>query len=515
MARITKITEIKSATKKKRVAAYARVSTEHDSQLLSLETQKAHYEIWIKSNPEWEYVGLYYDEGISGTKKENRPALMRMIADCESGLIDLVVTKSISRFARNTTICLELVRKLLDLNIPIFFEKENINTETMESELLLSIMSSLAESESVSISENNKWGIKHLFENGTFKCSSTPYGYYWDKEKGKMVINPEQAEVVKYIFTQVLAGVGTADIAKKLSEAEVPTKKGGKWTGHTIIGIVKNERYIGDCLFQKTYTDSQFNRKANYGEKDQYYVENHHEAIVSKETYKAANDVINQRRKEKGIISESSKYLKRYPLSGKVICGECGGVFKRKKFTNRVSLACTNHVADKESCSMKYLNLEDVERAFATMINKLIFARNKVLKPFLEGLLQGNKAETLIQIHTLESELESIAEKKQTLKGLFSQGILEPAIYMQEINLLTAETEKLTMQKNSLSYTAGVDMKHIEETKKLLTYTQHAEMLIGFDAEIFETFVEQIVVKSYTELEFCMKCGLRLIERIG
>ena len=172
--------------KRLRVAAYCRVSTASDEQLVSLETQKAHYEEYIASNPEWEFAGLYYDEGLSGTKKEKRPALLQMITDCENGKIDFIVTKSLSRFARNTTDCLELVRRLLKLHISIYFEKENLNTGSMETELFLSVMSSLAESESVSISENNKWGARHRFENGTFRLSYAPYGY--SLTDGKLVI---------------------------------------------------------------------------------------------------------------------------------------------------------------------------------------------------------------------------------------------------------------------------------------------------------------------------------------
>ena len=178
MKSITKIEPIKVRTSavKIRVAAYCRVSTDSDEQLISLDAQKTHYEEEINANPEYTFAGLYYDEGITGTSKEKRPALLQMIADCEAGKIDRIVTKSLSRFARNTTDCLELVRKLLDLGIPVFFEKENIDTGAMESELLLAIMSSLAESESVSISENNKWGARHRFENGTFKIGYAPYG---------------------------------------------------------------------------------------------------------------------------------------------------------------------------------------------------------------------------------------------------------------------------------------------------------------------------------------------------
>ena len=273
MAIITKIEENKAVIGKKKVAAYCRVSTDQDDQLLSLETQKAHYESWIQGHSDWEYAGLYYDEGLSGTKMDTRPSLLRMMEDCKHGLIDYVVTKSVSRLARNTADFLTIVRTLLDLGIPIYFEKENIDTGSMENELMLSIMSSIAESESVSISENNKWSIQRKFKNGTYKCSYPPYGYDWDKKNGEMVVNPEQAEIVRYIFAQTLAGVGTHDIAKDLMAKGVPTKKGGKWTGHTVNGIIRNEKYTGDCLFQKTYTDSYFVRRRNLGELDQYYVE--------------------------------------------------------------------------------------------------------------------------------------------------------------------------------------------------------------------------------------------------
>ena len=175
MKKITKIEPSGEhiAARKLRVAAYCRVSTDMEIQLASLEAQKTHYEALINSNPEWEFAGLYYDEGITGTKKEVRPALMKMIADCEEGRIQRILTKSLSRFSRNTTDCLELVRKLLGIGVTIYFEKENIDTGEMESELLLTVMSSLAESESVSISENSKWGVRHRFKNGTYKISSS------------------------------------------------------------------------------------------------------------------------------------------------------------------------------------------------------------------------------------------------------------------------------------------------------------------------------------------------------
>ena len=329
MKRITKIEENKALSLKKkiRVAAYCRVSTASDEQLISLEAQKAHYEDYIKSNDEWEYAGLYYDEGITGTKKECRDGLLSLVDACEKGMVDLVITKSISRFSRNTTDCLELVRKLLDLKVTVIFEKENINTGAMESELMLSILSSLAESESVSISENSKWSVQKRFQNGTFIISYPPYGY--KNENGEMVIVPEQAEVVKQIFADTLAGKSTHAIAKELNERGVASKKGGNWTPGTINAIIRNEKFTGDAIFQKTYTDSSFNRHLNKGECDQYLCKGHHEAIVSHEVFEKANEVLDQRGKEKGNGVNTQRYQNRYGFSGRIRCGECGGVSVR------------------------------------------------------------------------------------------------------------------------------------------------------------------------------------------
>ena len=268
---------------KLRVAAYCRVSTDSEEQLVSLATQRNHYEAYITANPDWEFAGIYYDEGITGTKKEKRPALLRLIDDCEHKKIDFIVTKSISRFARNTTDCLELVRKLLELTVYIYFEKENLNTGSMESELMLSILSGLAENESVSIAENSTWSIQRRFQNGTFKLAYAPYGY--DVIEGKLVLQPEQAPIVKAMFDQTLAGIGTDAIAKELNAKKIPAKRGTHWTATTVRGILKNENYTGDAIFQKTYTDSHFNRHHNHGEKDKYRVEHHHEAIITKDMF--------------------------------------------------------------------------------------------------------------------------------------------------------------------------------------------------------------------------------------
>ena len=233
--------------------------------------------------------------------------MLKLVEDCEKGLIDLVITKSISRLSRNTTDCLALVRKFLNYDVYIIFEKENIHTGSMESELMLAILASMAESEVRSISENEKWSIKKRFQNGTYIFSYPPYGY--TNVDGEMVIVPEQAEIVKQIFADCLAGKSTHIIAKELNERGIPSRKGGKWTGGTINGILTNEKYIGAALYQKTYTDENFKRKRNYGEEEQYYCEDHHEPIIDKDTFEKAKEAIRQRGLEKGNCSEDTSKL--------------------------------------------------------------------------------------------------------------------------------------------------------------------------------------------------------------
>ena len=347
MARITKIEVTKGFVKERkiRVAAYTRVSTKSEEQLLSLEIQKEHYEAYINANSSWEYAGLYYDEGISGTKIEKREGLLALLKDCEDGKIDRVITKSISRFSRNTTDCLEMVRKLTSLKVFLFFEKENIDTEHMSSELMLSILSSIAESESKSISQNSKWSIKNRFKAGTFIISYPPYGY--ENKDGKMNIVPKEADIVKEIFTMTINGMGTHLIARELNNRSIPSKKGAKWHGSTVRGILQNEKYTGDAIFQKTYTDDNYNRHINYGEENMYLYKDHHEPIISHEIFDKVAEVIKQRGREKSIEKGTGKYQSRYVFSGKIYCGECGATFKRRQHYkpsgDYVAWCCNRH----------------------------------------------------------------------------------------------------------------------------------------------------------------------------
>ena len=519
MKKITKIepAALTQKTKKLRVAAYCRVSTGMDDQLVSLEAQKAHYEDYITANPDWEYAGLYYDEGITGTKKEVRPALMKMIADCEDGKIGYIVTKSLSRFARNTTDCLELVRKLLDLGVSVYFEKENLDTGSMESELLLSIMSSLAESESFSISENEKWGIRSRFENGTFKIGYAPYGY--TVTDGEFSINEDEARWVRYIFAETLAGKSSNKIAKDLNEKQVPARKGNHWTATTIRGIVKNEKYIGDCLFQKTYSDFRFKRHTNNGERDQFYMENHHDPIISREDFDAANQVLQQHAKEKNVVRGDAKYNSRYPFTKKIVCGDCGSPFKRRINSAGTlkypAWVCREHVEHKENCSMKFVRESVLEDAFVTMMNKLIFGRKGILQDLLDALRSQNYKTDLHRMNQICDALEGMAERQQTLTTIMTKGYIDPAAYTQEMNNLQAEAAALEDEQEKLRKEIGGGMKKTEELREILKFTGRSEMLSGFDPDIFERFVDHITVCSREEIVFHLKCGLYLRERIG
>lgn len=518
MKRITKIgvNETLVQKKKLKVAAYCRVSTASDEQLISLEAQKAHYESYIRSNDEWEYVGLYYDEGITGTKKDVRAGLLSMIADCEDGKIEFIITKSISRFARNTTDCLEMVRKLTDLGISIYFEKENINTGFMESELMLSILSSLAESESVSISENSKWSVQKRFQSGTFIIAYPPYGY--DNDNGTMVIVPEQAEVVKEIFASCLAGKGTHAIAKELNARGLKTKKNGKWGAGAVNAILTNEKYTGDVIFQKTYSDSSFSRHRNYGERDRFLCENHHEPIISREDFDKVRAVLDQRAREKGNGTDTYRYQNRYCFSGIIKCGECGGTFKRRQHYkpsgDYVAWTCGKHLENKKECSMMYITDEGIKFAFLTMMNKLVYGHNAILKPLLRTLRGMDDKDRLLRIQELECQMEENTDKKQTLTSLMAAGFLEPAVFNKENNVLVVEEQHLRSEKEQLLNSVGGDKVKVKELQRLMSFTTKGEILTEFENEIFLAFVDSITVESRKKIIFHLKCGLNLAERL-
>lgn len=513
MKRITKIEPAKeNPGRKLRVAAYARVSTGLDEQMVSLETQKNHYEHYIKARPDWEYAGLYYDEGISGTSMEKREGLQHMLDDCDNGLIDYIVVKSISRFSRNTVDSIETVRWLSEKGIYIFFEKENIDTGKMEGELLLSILSSLAESESHSISGNSKWSIQKRFLNGTYKIGYTPYGY--DNVDGKMTINREQAETIRWIFQSVLSGVSPGAVAKQLNEKGIPTKRDGKWTGSTVTGMIRNEKYTGDVMLQKTYTDDRFNRHVNKGKCARYYVKDHHEAIISREDFDAANALIDFNGLEKGIHRDTDKYQNRNAMSGKIICSECGSTWKRVRLSGYFGFACTKHLKDKNACSMKSIAEEPVKGAFVTLMNKLTFGRDIVLLPYTKMLKINGSAGNIERLAMLEEQIEDNTERRSQILEFFTKSLLDPATYAKERNALDMEADRLTAERDSLTSQMTGSHDYQDELDRLLKYIAERITLTEFDDDLFTEHVDHIVVYKRTEIGFAMKCGPVFRERI-
>lgn len=280
-----------------RVAGYCRVSTSRASQLESIEAQKNHLAYLCSLHRDWQLADIYYEEGQSATSIRKRPELCRMIRDCSAGRVDLIVTKSISRFARNTTDCLELTRMLTDIGVQVYFEKEGIRTGTMESELMLSIMASLAEDESRSISDNSRWACRSRFRTGTYTFSNVPFGY---RRCGRdITIHPPEAEIVRYIFSEAAAGASCRRIAQDLNSRGVPRQKTtGRWHSAYISRILRNPFYKGCVLHQKTYTDRYFRKHINRGEQDRYFITGHHTPIISADVFDAVQRSLDDKNKK-------------------------------------------------------------------------------------------------------------------------------------------------------------------------------------------------------------------------
>lgn len=516
MKKVTKIEPVKPQSKedtKKRVAAYCRVSTDNSDQLESLETQKSHYESLILLHSEWEYAGLYFDTGITGTKASIREGLQDLLTACRMGKIDHILVKSISRFSRNTTDCLSMVRELLNLGVTVYFEKENINTGEMESELFLSILSSMAEDESTSISKNEKWSVQQRMAAGIFKMPYVPYGYRRNKN-GEMIIDSEEAENVKFVFDSVLSGIGTDAIAAALESKHIPTRKGGKWSGSTVRDIIANEKYVGDALFQKTYTDDTFQRHTNHGEVKTYLISEHHEPIISRDVFDRANALVRQRSKEKGLDKSEGKYQSRYVFSGKLVCGICGGKFIRRIHDkgSEIAWTCKTHITDINHCSAKYARDDVLKAAFVTMLNKLIFSRKLLLRPLYDALKTDSTDESIQHMNDLKSLLEKNLEKRYRLRQLRGQEIIDNVVFSREMNTLTKLAEEYRNELAILSCYTSAEAMEVSEMEKLLRFIESTTVVEEFSDALFYTFVDHIIVYGRDYIEFKLKCGLTLKE---
>ena len=325
---VSRIAPIAPVHKRKRVAAYARVSSGKDAMLHSLAAQVSYYSELIQRNPEWEYAGVYADENLSGTK-EARPEFQRMLRDCRDGKIDRILCKSTSRFARNTVTLLETARELKGLGISVSFEKENIDTMSGDGELMLTILASFAQEESRSVSENCKWRVRKKFEQGIL-TGMRMYGY--DVRNGSFTILPEEAAIVQRIFHMYLDGMGSERIMRELNAEGIPAPEGGSWNAGTIMMMLRNEKYAGDLLLQKSYVNNHVEKKQlpNRGELPQYFVAEDHAPIIDRETFDAVQAEIAGRRELHTAKAADAVKRPDMPLGDRIICGICGKKYRRK-----------------------------------------------------------------------------------------------------------------------------------------------------------------------------------------
>ena len=337
---------------KKRVCAYARVSTNSLDQVDSLENQTTHYQSKIEANPEYEFVGIFADKGYTGTK-DNRPEFQKMMSLCRQGKIDLILVKSVSRFARNTTIVLQYVRELKALGVEVRFEDQNINTLTQDGELMLTVLSAFAEEESRSVSENIRWRVRKKFEKGELIINTKRFLGYDKDEYGDLVINQKEAKIVRRIFEEYLSGKGSFIIAKELNKDYIPTVTGAKWHDTTVLEILKNEKYKGDAILQKYYTPNHLCKqsKRNINKRESFYVEENHSPIVSVEMWQQVQEELVKRRRNQKVNNN------KHPLSGMLICSKCGCKLQRRvwnsgKSCQKVMWQCSHYIKNgKDACS--------------------------------------------------------------------------------------------------------------------------------------------------------------------
>lgn len=384
------------------MAAYCRVSTDQEEQLLSYENQVNYYTNYINENSLYEYAGSYADEGISATNTKKRDEFNRMIADCRARKIDMVITKSISRFARNTLDCLNYVRELKELGIGIIFEKENINTLDAKGEVLLTILSSLAQDESRSISENSTWGIRRRFETGQHKMSTKRFLGYDTDEEGRLVINRRQAQIVKRLYSEFLSGK-TVEYIKRIFEREGVMNWDGRteWQTTTLQSMLENEKYKGDAILQKSYTTDFLMKKRalNNGEIQKFYIEDDHDAIIEPWIWECVQLEIKRRRRyleEHGTKSYSNNTEKN-PFASKIICGECNKVFTRKGWRSstgetRKIWQCSERYKVKGvmGCANRHVEESTLEKAFVMALNGILENKEYFLQKWMEQEKSGN-----------------------------------------------------------------------------------------------------------------------------
>lgn len=504
--------------KKRRVAGYARVSTDSDEQLTSYEAQVDYYTNYISRNPDWMFAGVYTDEGISGLNTRHREGFNRMIADALAGNIDLIVTKSVSRFARNTVDSLTTIRDLKSHGVEVYFEKENIWTFDGKGELLISIMSSLAQEESRSISDNVTWGQRKRFADGKVNM---PYGQFLGYRKGPdglPEIDPEEAETVRFIYRLFMGGKTVNAIAKILTEAGVPTpRKKARWQDKTVESILTNEKYSGDAVLQKSFTVDFLSKKMkkNEGEVPQYVVTDSHPAIIDRREWEYVQAEM-AKRKAKGRHQNSLS-----PFSARIYCGECGGLYGSKVWHSmdkyrRVVWRCNGKYERQTGCSTPHLSEKEIESLFMSAISKLHDQRTTLIADCeaVMAMLADNADN--------ETEWKRIETEQKTVEALADALIRENAArpmdqndynarydgYRREHDVLRGKLEKLSGKKEKRQRQIKVLDRFISDLREM------RDMPVEFSGSLWNTFVEKLTIYPDGRVEFLFKDGAVITEEL-
>ena len=495
-----------------RVAAYCRVSTDDDDQLGSFESQKLYYEEKIRANPDWVNAGIFADEAITGTKVDKRDGFQAMIQKCQNGEIDMILTKSISRFARNTLDTLQYVRMLRERNIAIFFEKENINTLDMNGELLLTIMSSLAQQEVEPLSQNVKMGLKMKMKRGELIGFNGCLGYDYHPEDKTLTVNEEEAEIVRFIYDMYLQGYGTTTIAKRLMEMGKKNKKGEvSWHTHGVMGIIKNEKYKGDILLGKTFTTDPISKRrlANMGEEEQYYIRDHHEAIVSREVWDEAERIRLKRATNKVVETTGNRerYTRQYAFSSMCECAFCGHKLTRRtrhssSIYEKPVWQCMNATKNgiKNCPHCKAIDESILEGAFIEAFGLLAGNFEDVLDVVMDAVESSlTNEDDIRKRQQLDKDISALNSKKSRMTDMLIDGTITKEVYDDKLIEFNRKLHTLDGKKKLLEESIDKQKDVGKRMAELRLTLENEEILDEFDRVVFESIIDRVLVGGFNE----------------
>lgn len=495
-----------------RVAAYCRVSSDSADQLHSYAAQIRAYTQAINAHDGWDLVDIYADEGLTGTRMDKREDFNRLMADCRKGKIDKIVVKSISRFARNTRDCLATLRELSALGVTVKFEKENIDTGTLTSELMVSVSASLAQEESISISKNQRMSYQRRMERGEFITCKAPFGYKIVNGK-ELEIIPEEAHYVKWIFDMYLSGASMEWIAEQMTNTGLLTSDGGhQWYSSTIAYMLTNEKYMGDSLCQKTFANAfPFTKQMNRGERDQYYVEHSHPAIISKDVFQKTQALLQHKGQRVDLKRAHT------PLSKKMTCEFCGSTLVRRiSKAGYVSWVCRKHDRKAADCPNGRISEDSIHTAFLRMYHKLRTHDGIVLAPVLrqmetlsDALHRGNPA--MLAVNTA---IATASEQSYHLTKLHTAGLLDKAALSAKQAELNAKLTELHRERRKLLCNENIDEQADALRLTIDTIRNDSETLSSFDEALFTKLVERIVVDTQSTIRFQLYGGFEFQEKL-